>query len=47
LHFNDEIIWLVSSALVSGNEHKLQKDSLRKLLKLVGGGSILEDILYF
>jgi len=44
LHFNDEIICLISPALVGGSVHKLGKDSLRKPLKVVGGGSILEDI---
>jgi len=44
LHFSDEIICLISSALVDGNVHKLGKDSRRKSLKVAGGGSILEDI---
>jgi len=44
LHFNDAIICLISSALVGGNVHKLGKDSIRKSLKVAGGGSISEDI---
>jgi len=43
MHFKDEIIQLASSALVSGNDHNLEKDLLRKSLKVVGGRSILED----
>jgi len=42
--FKGDIIRLISSALVGGNEHKLEKDSLRKSLKVVEGGSILVDI---
>jgi len=44
LHFSDAIICLISPALVGGNVHKLGKDSMRKLLKVAGGGSILEAI---
>jgi len=46
LHFNDAIICLIFSALVGGNVHKLGKDSLRKSLKVVDGGSILKDIFF-
>jgi len=35
LHFNDEIICLISTALVGGNLHKLGKGSLRKSLNVV------------
>jgi len=44
LHFSDAIICPISSALVGGNVHKLGKGSIRKSLKVAGGGSILEDI---
>jgi len=44
LHFSDAIICLISSALVGGNVHKLGKDSIKKSLKVAGGGSILENI---
>ena len=44
MHFGDAIIFLISSALVGGKVHKLGKDSIRKSLKVEGGGSILEDI---
>ena len=44
MHFSDAIIYLLSSALVGGNVHKLGKDSRRKSLKIAGRGSILEDI---
>jgi len=43
LHFSDANICLISSALVGGNVHKLGKGSIRKSLKVAGGGSILED----
>ena len=44
MHFSDAIIFLISSALVGGNVHKLGKGSIRKAIKVAGGGSILEDI---
>ena len=44
LHFSDAIICLISSALVGGNVDKLGRDSIRKSLKVAGGGSILEDM---
>jgi len=44
LHFSDAVTCLISSTLVGGNVHKMGKDSLRKSLKVAGGGSLLEDI---
>jgi len=38
LHFHDEVICMISSALVGGNVHKLGKNSLRKPLKSCRGG---------
>jgi len=46
LHFSDAIICLISSALVGGSVHKLGKGSIRKSLKVAGGGSSLEDIFF-
>jgi len=44
LHFHDEVICMISSALVGGNVHKLGKNSLRKPLKVVGEGFFREYI---
>ena len=44
MHFSDAFICLISSALVGGNVRKLGKDSIRKSLKVAGGGSIMEVI---
>jgi len=38
------MVCLISSALVGGNVYKLGKDSIRKSLKVAGGGSILGNI---
>jgi len=46
LHFIDAIICLISSALVSGNVHKLGKGSIRKSLKVAGGGSIFGGYIF-